>query len=50
MKTMLLESGDAVIFGGSSRMRFHGIRRIRPLAEVVAVLSERTMRTDERRA
>ena len=25
-----VESGDAVIMGGASRMRFHGVRRIHP--------------------
>ena len=29
-QSILLESGDALIFGGPSRMIFHGIRRIFP--------------------
>lgn len=28
VKTVLLESGDAIVFGGSSRLRFHGVSRL----------------------
>lgn len=46
-QSMLLESGDALVFGGPSRMIFHGIRKIFPesmpqeLAEFTAMRSGR---------
>lgn len=30
VKTVLLASGDAIVFGGSSRLRYHGVARILP--------------------
>lgn len=30
VKTVLLESGDAFVFGGASRLRYHGVSRIIP--------------------
>jgi len=30
IETMLLESGDAFVFGGPSRLRYHGVSRIVP--------------------
>jgi DNA oxidative demethylase len=30
VETMLLESGDAFVFGGPSRLRYHGVTRILP--------------------
>jgi alkylated DNA repair protein (DNA oxidative demethylase) len=28
VQTLLLESGDAFVFGGPSRLRYHGVTRI----------------------
>jgi alkylated DNA repair protein (DNA oxidative demethylase) len=30
VETMLLESGDAFVFGGPARLRYHGVSRILP--------------------
>ena len=30
-ETILLESGDGFVFGGPSRLRYHGVSRIAPL-------------------
>ena len=30
VQTLLLESGDAFVFGGPSRLRYHGVTRILP--------------------
>jgi alkylated DNA repair protein (DNA oxidative demethylase) len=30
METLLLESGDAFVFGGPARLRYHGVSRILP--------------------
>jgi len=30
VSAMLLESGDAIVFGGPARLRFHGVSRIHP--------------------
>ena len=30
VETMLLESGDAFVFGGPARLRYHGVARIIP--------------------
>jgi alkylated DNA repair protein (DNA oxidative demethylase) len=30
VETLLLESGDAFVFGGAARLRYHGVSRILP--------------------
>jgi alkylated DNA repair protein (DNA oxidative demethylase) len=30
VQTILLQSGDAFVFGGPSRLRYHGVARILP--------------------
>jgi DNA oxidative demethylase len=30
VETILLESGDAFVFGGAARLRYHGVTRILP--------------------
>jgi alkylated DNA repair protein (DNA oxidative demethylase) len=30
VETLLLESGDAFVFGGEARLRYHGVARILP--------------------
>jgi DNA alkylation damage repair protein AlkB len=39
VETLLLESGDAFIFGGPSRLRYHGVSRIIPHTSPAAVCS-----------
>ena len=40
VETMLLESGDAFVFGGPSRLRYHGVSRIIPHTSPAAVCSD----------
>ena len=46
--TVLVESGDVIIMGGESRMRFHGIRKIYPGTSPIAGLDGRISLTFRR--
>lgn len=41
---LLLESGDVLLFGGESRMVFHGVRSIIPFSAPEALLAETGLR------
>lgn len=42
---VILESGDVLIFGGESRMIFHGVKSIIPNSAPMSLLNESKLRT-----